>query len=93
MQDIISKMSDTDIKPMVDPSPPRDTIVNIADGGTPPLDDTTYDLQLRLDTHPENIEAARRIQSNYYWVDRSISSHSSSLRSKILIIDIASPTA
>jgi len=66
MQDIISKMSDTDIKPMVDPSPPRDTIVNIADGGTPPLDDTTYDLQLRLDTHPENIEAARRIQSNYY---------------------------
>ena len=54
MQDIISKMSDTDIKPMVDPSPPRDTIVNIADGGTPPLDDTTYDLQLRVDTHPEN---------------------------------------
>ena len=47
MQDIISKMSDTDIKPMVDPSPPRDTIVNIADGGT-----TYYDLLLRADTHP-----------------------------------------
>ena len=54
MQDITSKMSDTDIKPMVDPSPPRDTTVTIADGGTPPLDDTTYDLQLRVDTHPEN---------------------------------------
>ena len=39
---------------MVDPSPPRDTTVTIADGGTPPLDDTTYDLQLRIDTHPEN---------------------------------------
>jgi len=53
MQDI-SKMSDTDIKPMVDPSPLQDTAVTIADGGTPPLDDTTYDLQLRVDTHPEN---------------------------------------
>ena len=54
MQDIISKMSDTDIKPMVDPSPPRDTTVTIADGGTPPLDDTTYDLLLRADTRSEN---------------------------------------
>jgi len=43
-----------DIKPMVDPSPPQDTTINIANGGTPPLDDTTYDLQLRVDTHPEN---------------------------------------
>jgi len=39
---------------MVDPSPPQDTTVTIADGGTPPLDDTTYDLLLRADTHPEN---------------------------------------
>jgi len=39
---------------MVDPSPPRDTTVTIADGGTPPLDDTTYDLLLRVDTRPEN---------------------------------------
>ena len=54
MQNINNKMSDTDIKPMVEPSPPRDTTVTIADGGTPPLDDTTYDLQLRVDTHPEN---------------------------------------
>jgi len=43
-----------DIKPMVDPSPPRDTTVTIPNGGTPPLDDTTYDLQLRADTRPEN---------------------------------------
>ena len=47
MQGNINKVSDTDIKPMVDPSPPRDTNVNIAYGGTPPLDDTTHDLQLQ----------------------------------------------
>ena len=56
MQDITSKMSDTDIKPMVDPSPLQGTTVTIANGGTPPLDDTTYDLQLRVDTHPENLK-------------------------------------
>jgi len=54
MQDIISKMTDTDIKPLVDPSPLQGTTVTIADGGTPPLDDTTYDLLLRVGTHPEN---------------------------------------
>ena len=54
MQNINNKMSDTDIKPMVDPSPPQDTTVIIADGGTPPLDDTTYDLLLRADTRTEN---------------------------------------
>jgi len=43
-----------DIKPMVDPSHLQGTAVTIADGGTPPLDDTTYDLQLPVDTHPEN---------------------------------------
>ena len=60
MQGNINKVSDTDtkpmvdIKPMVDPSPLQGTTVTIANGGTPPLDDTTYDLQLRIDTHPEN---------------------------------------